>query len=141
MTRPWLLFSVALAAAVAAHDAAAVEASLALGSVEVPPPGSGVDRATLKSTAEGELLGVDASRIRHRRKVIVSVAVIGASEAPVACTVNATLHDSKTGNLLAILEGRARSESGAANAELRKAVLRAAVRSAVRQIPEALAAK
>ncbi|MBX3188825.1 MAG: hypothetical protein KF819_17535 [Labilithrix sp.] len=127
------------AAALSSNDAGAAETSLALGSVEAPPS-SGVDRATLRTTAEGELLGVDASRLKSRRKIIVSVALIGTSDAPVACTVNATLHDGKSGTLLAIIEGRARSESNSASAELRKAVLRVAVRNAVRQIPEALSA-
>jgi hypothetical protein len=127
------------AAAVFAGDASAAETSIALGEVAVPPVSSGVDRAALKSAAEGELLVVDASRLRKKRTVVVSVAVIGASHSPFACTVNALLRDAKTGNMLAIIEGRAKAE-GDANPELRKQVLRAAVRSAVSQIPAALAA-
>jgi hypothetical protein len=127
------------AAAVSAGDASAADTSIALGEVAVPPLSSGVDRAALKSAAEGELLVVDASRLRKKRTVVVSVAVIGASHSPFACTVNALLRDAKTGNMLAIIEGRAKAE-GDANPELRKQVLRAAVRSAVSQIPAALAA-
>lgn len=140
MLRPWVsLTPFILAAAVFAGDAGAAETSIALGEVAVPPESSGVDRAALKSAAEGELLGVDASRLRKRRTVLVSVAVIGSSPSPFACTVNALLRDAKTGTMLAIIEGRARAQ-GDANPEMRNQVLRAAVRSALRQIPDALAA-
>jgi hypothetical protein len=137
-----LLASMLLAAAAFAGDASAAETSLALGEVAVPPVGSGVDRAALQTAAEGELSGVDASKLRLLRKkraVLVSVAVIGSQQAPFAFTVNALLRDAKTGTMLAILEGSARAD-GNATSDLRKRVLRAAVRSAVSQIPEALAA-
>jgi hypothetical protein len=139
MQRPWsLLAPLLLAAALSGGDARAADTTLALGDVGVPPESSGVDRATLKTTAEGELRGVDASRLRKRRRVVVSVAVIGASHEPFACTINAVLHDGKTGAMIAIIEGRARAE-GDATPELRTRVLRAALRSAVSQIPTALA--
>lgn len=140
MARHWLLLApLLLATALSAGDAGAAETSLALGEVAVPPVSSGVTHASLKSATEGELLGVDASQLRKKRTVTVSVAVIGSSQSPFACTVNALLRDAKTGTMLAIIEGRAKAE-GDANPELRKQVLRAAVRSAVSQIPAALAA-
>ncbi len=127
-----------LAAALFAGHASAADAQLALGEVAVPPASSGLDRAELKSAAEGELRGVDASRIRNKKRaVVVSIAVIGSSQSPFGCTVNALLRDAKTGTMLAIIEGRARAE-GDANAELRNKVLHAALRSAVSQIPAAL---
>lgn len=143
MPKPWLLLApMLLAAAISAGDANAADTSIVLGDVAVPPVSSGVDRAALKNAAEGELSGVDPAKLRMLRKkraVLVSVAVIGAQQSPFACTVNAMLHDAKTGTMLAIIEGRAKAE-GDANAELRKQVLRAAVHSAVSQIPAALAA-
>ncbi len=141
MCKPWtLLAPMLLATSIASGgDATASDPSIALGEVAVPPVSSGVDRATLKAAAEGELGGVDTSRLRKRRSVVVSVAIIGSVPSPFACTVNALLRDAKTGTMLAIIEGRARAE-GDANPELRRQVLRAAVRSAVRQIPAALAA-
>ena len=139
-SKPWaVLAPLLLALALFAGDASAGDTSLALGEVAVPPVSSGVDRATLKTAAEGELRGVDTSRLRKRRDVVVSVAIVGSAPSPFACTVNALLRDAKTGTMLAIIEGRAHAE-GDANPELRKQVLRAALRSAVRQIPEALAA-
>ena len=140
MLRPSLLLApFVLAAAMFAGDAGAGETSIALDEVAVPPASSGVDRASLKTAAEGELRNVDASRLKKRRSVLVSVAVIGSQQSPFACTVNALLRDAKTGTMLAIIEGRARAE-GDANPELRKQVLRTAVRSALSQIPDALAA-
>lgn len=143
MAKPWLFLAPMLvAAAVFAGDARAADTSIALGEVAVPPPSSGVDRAALKTAAEGELSGVDQGKLRSLRKkraVLVSVAVIGSQQSPFGCTINAMLRDAKTGTMLAIVEGRAKAE-GDANLELRKQVMRAAVRSAVSQIPAALAA-
>lgn len=131
------LFTLALSAG----DASAADMSIALGEVAVPPASSGVDRAALKTAAEGELRGVDASKLRPRKKrdVVVSVAVVGSTPSPYACTINALLYDAKTGTMLAIIQGQAHSE-GAANDEVRTRVLRAAMRNAVSQIPAALAA-
>jgi hypothetical protein len=143
MAKPWLsLAPTLLAALVFAGDASAADTSIALGNVAVPPASSGVDRAALKSAAEGELSGVDPAMLRKlhkKRAVLVSVAVIGGQQSPFTCTVNAMLHDAKTGTMLAIIEGRAKAE-GDANLALRKQVLRAAMHSAMSQIPAALAA-
>ena len=142
MSKPWALLApllLATAQLAGASEASASDTSIALGEVAVPPVSSGVDQASLKSAAEGELRGMDASRLRKRRNVVVSVAISGSSQSPFGCTVNALLRDAKTGTMLAIIEGRARAD-GDANLELRQRVLRAAVHSAVRQIPAALAA-
>jgi len=133
---------VSLVSLVSAGDASAADTSIALGEVAVPPEGSGVDSAALRSAAQGELGIVDQAKLqklRKKRAVLVSVAVIGAEKSPYACTINAMLRDAKTGAMLAIIEGRARAE-GDATTELRKQVLRAAMHSALMQIPEALAA-
>jgi len=124
---------------VAGGEARAGDTSIALAEVAVPTASSGVDLATLRSAAEGELRVVDVSKLRKPRNVLVSVAIIGSAQAPCAFTVNALLRDAKTGTMLAILEGRARAE-GNGNPDARKQVLRAALHGAVRQIPDALAA-
>jgi len=142
MLRPWLtLAPLLLATALSAGDASAAETSIELGEVAVPPASSGVDHAALKTAAEGELRGVDAKKLRVLRKkraVLVSMAIIGSTPSPFACSVNAVLRDARTGTMLAVIEGRARSE-GDASPEVRTRVLRAAVHNAVSQIPEALA--
>lgn len=124
----------------AAGDANASDTSVALGEVAAPPASSGVDRASLKTAAERELHQVDASHARKHRKVVMSVAMMGALEAPFGCTVNAVLRDAKTGTMLAVLEGSARAVSNTTTDVVRQQVLRAALRNAVRQIPAALAA-
>jgi hypothetical protein len=118
-------------------DASASDSSIALAEVAVPPVSAGVDHASFKSAAEGEIRAVDTSKVRKRRNVLVSVAIIGEAQAPLGFTVNALLRDAKTGTMLAVIEGRARAE-GTPSQELRKQVLRAALHSAVRQIPDAL---
>lgn len=142
MTRKILHFFAPLALAGAAclstGDAQASDTSLALAEVATPPVAMGVDLPSFKTVAEAEVRGVDVSKLRKRRNVLVSIAVIGAAGAPFGCTVNAMLRDAKTGTMLAILEGRANVE-GSPSPEVRKEVLRAALRSAVKKIPEALA--
>jgi hypothetical protein len=128
-----------LAALLLSGEAGAGDTSLTLGAVAAPPASSGVDRATLRSAAEGELLDVDASRLRKHRTIVVSVAVTSASQSPFGCTVNAVLHDARTGTMVAIVQGNARTEGSASDA-MKRQIVRAAVRSAVRQIPDALAA-
>lgn len=141
MARPWFLLApLLLATALSAGDVSAADTSIALGEVTVPPPSTGVDGTSFRTAAEGELRGVDASKLRARktkRTVVVSMAVSASTQSPFACTVNALLRDAKTGTMLAIIEGSARVE-GDANVELRKQVLRRAVRNAVVQIPAAL---
>jgi hypothetical protein len=145
ITPPLMSFWTFLAASVvvtalAAGDANASDTSVAIGEVASPPVSSGVDRASLKSAAERELRQVDSSRLRKHRKVVVSVAMLGALEAPFGCTVNAVLRDAKTGTMLAVIEGSARAEGNTTTDIVRQQVVRAALRNAVRQIPAALAA-
>lgn len=137
----FVTFALALATFAGAPSATAADEKLALGDVAPPPAGSGVDRDALRSAFEGELRLVPGGSL-PKRHVRVSVAITGTSDAPVGCTVNAMLHDAKTGTMIAVLQGRARSAAeGGANTELRKAVLRVAVHNVVSQIPEALGAK
>jgi len=121
--RTFLAASVVLSA-LAAGDASAGDTSVAIGEVAAPPTSSGVDRAALKSAAERELLQVDSSRLRKHRKVVVSVAMLGAFEAPYGCTVNAVLRDAKTGTMLAVIEGSARAEGNTTTDLVRQQVLR-----------------
>lgn len=133
------LFTFVLAATFAV-SANAAELSFALGEVAAPPEVSGIDQATLKNAAQHELDTVDTSRVKpkKRRPVVVSVAITSATDASKGCTVNAMLRDAKSGVMIAVLQGRASTQSDSPTPDLRKAVLRAAMRSAVTQIPEAL---
>jgi hypothetical protein len=91
----------------------------------------------LKSTAEGEIKTLDQTKMKGSKHYIIALAVVRSSDGPVSCEVTAMLREAKSGAMLAVIQGRARSEGGA-DAQLRTAVLRAAVRTAVRQIPEAI---
>lgn len=133
-SRAWIVLGV-LGAVLAPRGAPAADDRIAIGEVSVPAAPPGVDRAALRSAAEGELRVLDASRVK--RRVVVSLAVVGATDAPVAVSVSAMVRDGRTGAMIAVIEGRARADGGG-NVELRRAVLRAAVRTAVRQIPAAV---
>jgi hypothetical protein len=132
------LLSLAAALSLAVSDAGAGASTIAVGEVTPPPPSFGVDRATLKRAAEGEIEKIDVSRLPSRR-VVVSLALVRASDAPVACTINAMLRDGRTGAMIAIMESSASADGGTPqDVDLRKAVAATAVRSVVRQIPNAL---
>ncbi|MBS2019724.1 MAG: hypothetical protein JST00_43075 [Deltaproteobacteria bacterium] len=144
MRAPWLhiallVFAMVMTFAIAAH---AAELPFALGEVAAPPEATGIDHATLRTTAQNELSAVDTTRVKatKRRPVVVSVAITSATDASKACTVNALVRDAKSGVMIAVLQGRASAE-GAGSPDVRKAVLRAAMRSAVTQIPDALSAQ
>ncbi len=120
----------------------AVDSPIAIGEVTPPPVNSGLDAVTLRDAAEGELSKLDASRLPDaRRRVLVSFAMTKAvSEGPIDCTINAMLRDAKTGTMIAIIEAGAHAE-GPASLQLKVQVAHAAIRSAVRRIPNALGAK
>ena len=137
-----LAVSVVLALAItAASDADATDAPIAVGEVAPPPAGSGIEASVLREAAAAEIRQIDVSRLRDRRKIVVSLALTRAvAENPFACTVNAMLRDARTGAMIAIIEAGAQAE-GPASLELRKQVANAAVRSAVRRIPRVLGDK
>lgn len=138
MARPFIFASALLLALTVgtAGASAATDSEISLSEVAPPPPSSGVDQATLESAAKGEIRRIDGSKAKGRR-VLVSVALLPHDDAPVSFSVNATLRDAKSGSMIAIVEGRARAE-GSATTDLKREVAHAALRSAVRQIPDAL---
>ncbi len=121
----------------------AAESTVALGEVAAPAASTGIDRATLKNAAERELSGIDSAKLKakKRRPVVVSIALTSATDVSKGCTVDAMLRDARSGAMIAIVQGRASAEGdGEGSPTLRKAVLHAAMRSAVTQIPDALSA-
>jgi hypothetical protein len=133
--------AILLATTTLVGEAGATDAAIAVGEVAPPPAGAGIDAAALRDAAAAEIKQIDASRLPGRRKVVVSLAVTRAqAAATIACTVNAMVRDARTGVMLAIIEGGAEAQ-GPASEEVRGRVARAAVRSAVRRIPNALGAK
>lgn len=138
----YLFLPLIAAATIATSDGAyAGEADrIAVGDVVVPTPAPGLDPQTLKTAAASEIEQIDPKLLHSKKSYVVSLTVVRASDGPVSCEVTAILAEKKSGSMLAILQGRARAEGGG-SPELRRAVLRAAVRTAVRQIPEAINAK
>src|SRR5690349_19795261 len=135
MARPLHLATAMIVAfAISVADArAASDSEIALSEVAPPPPSSGVDQAALEIAAKGGLKRIDGSKAKGH-KVLVSVALVPRDDTPLSFICNATLRDAKSGAIIAIVEGRARAEGSVTN-ELRKQVVHAALRSAVRQIP------
>lgn len=116
------------------------ETKIAIGEVTTAPA-AGVDPAIMRNSAEDEIRQIDPAELPTHRKAVVSLALAPmAPVVPVVCTINATLRDAKTGTMIAIIEAGATAE-GPGSIELRKRVVDAAVRNAVRRIPSALAAK
>jgi len=108
--------------------------------VEVAPPPAafGTDAAGLKTVAQSEVKNLETlPKERSKRGVVISLALTQTASAPVACSVNATVRDAKSGAVLAIIETNAHAE-GPISTELRKEMAFAVVRDAVRRVPGAL---
>jgi hypothetical protein len=112
-------------------------ANVAVGEILEPPESFSVDVVGLRNAAEGEIRDMGDKAFPARRPVVVSLALTRTAIDPVACTVNATLRDAKSGAMIAIIEALAHSNAPASS-EVRTEVAHAAVRSAVRKIPNAL---
>ena len=96
----------------------------------------------VRTAALDELGKLDLSRVPVGKEAFLSVALVkmdavtNGQSREVSCVVSATLRGKKSGNLVAILEGRARLESRSSGME--NSVIAAAVRGAVTRVPEAL---
>lgn len=131
MTKPWLLLApLALVAFAAAGEASAAEEKIALGELNAA---YGVSHDSLHNAAIAELHAIDSSRVK--RTVVVSISVLKNDAGPVSVAISAAVRDKKTGNILAVLQGTAKSEKD--GAAIRENVLRAAVHSALSQVPQA----
>jgi hypothetical protein len=104
-----------------------------------PPPDFNTNATELRTAAEAEL-NKDRSLQRSKRHVVVSVSLKQTATAPMACSVNATVRDARTGAMLAIIETASRAV-GSLSPELRQEMAVNAVRSAVRKVPGALLTK
>lgn len=107
--------------------------------VAPPPPSFGTDAAGIKSVAQGEVKKLTALP-KHRRGVVISLALSQTGATASGCSVNATVRDARSGNVIAIIESGAHTD-GPVSPELRKEMAFAAVRDAVRKVPSALKTK
>lgn len=138
--RRLLALSAAAVLSLVASSASATEppAPIAVGEIA---ESAGIDSAAVRTTAEGEIAQIDPSKLPLKRRFVVSLSLArSAIGDAVACTVNAMLRDAKTGAMIAIIEAGAQAQ-GTTSDEVAKRVAHAAVRSAMRRIPTALATK
>jgi hypothetical protein len=137
MKTPLRAVVLCVAAVLVGHEARATDATISLGEVATPPASFGVDAGALHESAVGAIKQLDVSRLRRRASVVVSLAVTRAAVDPVDCTVNATVRDTRTGAMIAIIEASAQA-AGPVSPAVRKQVADAAVRRAISRIPSAL---
>ena len=130
--------------AAGASDAGAAEPALGIGEVSVAAtPATGeVDDATLRAIVEEAVGAIDASRLPRGRAVVLSVSLVRlesrAEPLEVSCLVSATLRD-RRGAVFAVLQGSARGQDQPhRRLSLQRAIVRAAVTSALARVPEAM---
>jgi hypothetical protein len=103
-----------------------------------------LDAGAFRSMAADAVQAIDAHSLPKGRGVVLSVSLVRldarAASGEVSCTVSATLRDRARGAVFAVLEGSARGQDGDPRrlASLRRAVVRAAVGSAIARVPEVL---
>ncbi len=137
-----LRFAVALVVALLAVDArAAGEPPIGIGEVTAQRDGDAVALRTMVTEAVGAL---DASALPPGSAAVLSVSVVrlesrAGSPAEVTCLVSATLRDRRRGAVFAVVEGSARGQDETRRLpSLERAILRAAVTSAIARVPEAM---
>src|SRR5690349_12548031 len=126
---PVLFAAVAL---LVAGESNAAEATRAAVEVATPPAVYGTDAASLQAIAAGELREFDA-----RRAGVVSVGLAEPTGDPIVVGVDATVRESKTGKVLAVIETETRATGPMSPAQTR-AMAHTAVQLAVRRVPSAL---
>jgi hypothetical protein len=136
-----LLFSVLVTSAtLLVGGASSAEGQHPAAVVEVTSPSDsdvGADPVALRTAAESEVRRTAASFVGLRRPLVISLAVSQTGASPIVCNVNATVRDARTGAMIAVVETDARSD-GPGSSEQRRQIAYAAVRNAVRRVPQAL---
>jgi len=134
-----------MAAALLAADAhAAGEPTIGIGEVTAEASSRDVDVGVLRAMVTEAVGTLDASTLPRGSAAVLSVSVVRlesrvASPAEVTCLVSATLRDRKGGSVFAVVEGSARGQDEPKRLPtLERAILRAAVGSAIARVPEAM---
>lgn len=134
-----------LAAALVAVDArGAGEPAIGIGEVSAEASSRDVDMGALRAMVTDAVGTLDASTLPRGSAAVLSVSVVRlesrtGSPAEVTCLVSATLRDRKRGAVFAVLEGSARGQDETRRLPaLERAILRAAVSSAIARVPEAM---
>lgn len=103
-----------------------------------------VDLDALRAAVADAVKSLDGATLPRGAHAVLSVSVVrlesrASDAAEVSCVVSATLRDRARGSVFAILEGSARGQGEKKGMRgLERAILHAAVRSAVARVPEAM---
>ena len=142
---PSLLTGIAAILAVTLQEAAAGDPVVSLGEVSVQAASrDDLDAEALRTMVADAVQSIDASTIPRGSHAVLSVSLVrlesrGSSPAEVSCLVSATLRDRSRGSVFAVLEGSARGQDEPRRIRaLERAIMRAAVGSAVARVPEAM---
>lgn len=140
-----LRLAVVAAAALVVFDArAAGEPPIGVGEVTASASSRDVDMGALRAMVTEAVETLDASTLPRGSSAVLGVSVVRlesrvASPAEVTCVVSATLRDRRRGAVFAVVEGSARGQDEPRRVRsLERAVLRAAVGSAISRVPEAM---
>jgi hypothetical protein len=114
-----------------ARGSAADDGPITITSIADPPASAGIDQASLRNAAQEHIRALDGTHLK--RPIAITIAVVGATNAPASCVVNATVLDRRTGAMLGVAAGYAEASYGAPG-DQRPAVARTAVRNAVNRI-------
>lgn len=140
-----LLLAGFMALAAVTLPANAGDPAVALGEVSVQAASrNDLDAAALRTMVADAVQSIDASTLPSGSHAVLSVSLVrlesrGSSPAEVSCLVSATLRDQTRGSVFAVLEGSARGQDEPRRIRaLERAIMRAAVGSAVARVPEAM---
>jgi hypothetical protein len=131
--------------ALCAVDAGATEPAIGIGEVSVAAAAGELDDGTLRTIVEEAVVAMDSTKLPRGRGAVLSVSLVRLESRPepleVSCVVSATLRD-RRGALFAVLQGSARGQDEPRRRRsLQRAIVRAAVTSALTRVPEAMASR
>jgi hypothetical protein len=127
----------------ASPDARPSQPAIGIGEVSIVEPTGDIDDGTLRAMVEEAVGSLDAVALPRGRAAVLSVSLVRldahADPLEVTCVVSATLRDRQRGAVFAVLQGSARGrDEPRRRRSLERAILRAAVGSAISRVPEAM---
>ena len=127
----------------ASPDARPAQPAIGIGEVSIVQPTAEIDDGTLRAMVEDAVGSLDGAALPRGRAAVLSVSLVRldshADPLEVTCVVSATLRDRRRGAVFAVLQGSARGQDEPRRRRaLERAILRAAVGSAISRVPEAM---
>ena len=127
----------------ASPDARPAQPAIGIGEVSIVEPTGEIDDATLRAMVVDAVGSLDAVALPRGRSAVLSVSLVRldahADPLEVTCIVSATLRDRQRGAVFAVLQGSARGQDEPRRRRsLERAILRAAMGSAISRVPEAM---